>query len=86
MAGDPWAALSEEEALFRVRKSIHPRWEAWTCTNTVPGGDRITVWCARRRSDSALVHADSPGQLLQHLAYADEDLFYERQHDNAHGH
>ncbi len=82
MTENPWAKLTEEEALSRVRKTICPRWDAWTVQITASPGvqDRVTIWCARRRRDGALAHGDGPGRLLQHVAYADEELFYERLH------
>lgn len=66
--------LLRAEALRRVRHSITPRWEAWTVTTTHQG----IIWCARRLADGALTHGDHPGRLLQHIAYADDDLAHEQ--------
>jgi hypothetical protein len=71
---DPWARLPDDEALHRVRFSVTPRWEAWTVT-TSHGG---IIWCARRLADGALTHAGGPGQLLQHIAEADENLLHDQ--------
>lgn len=73
-SSDPWTVLPEDEALRRVRHSIAPRWEAWTVTTTHQG----IIWCARRLADGALTHADRPGHLLEHIAYADEDLAHQQ--------
>ena len=67
---DPWAALSDGEALRRVQFSITPRWEAWTVATTHGG----IIWCARRLGDGALTHADHPARLLEHVADADDKL------------
>lgn len=68
---DPWAALSHDDALSRVRKSIHPGWEAWTVGTT----DEGLIWCARRFRDGALAHGDTPARLLAHCADADTDAY-----------
>lgn len=70
----PWAALSDDEALRRVRHSVTPRWEAWTVTTT----DEGIIWCARRLADGALTHGDHPGRLLQHIADADDSLAHDQ--------
>lgn len=82
---DPWAELPEDEALARVRKSVHPRWKVWTVkTFVLPGrSEQVTMWCASRRFDGALTHADHPGRLLQHIAYADEDEYLRRRQEEA---
>lgn len=72
---DPWAMLPADEALHRVRQSINPRWEAWTVATTEAG----LIWCARRLTDGALTHGDHPGRLLEHIAYADDDLTHRQQ-------
>lgn len=80
--GDAWAGLTEAEALRRVRLTLGclpgrtPRWKAWTVEIiAVPGSsERVTIWCARRLCDGAITHGDTPGHLLEHIAYADEDM------------
>lgn len=73
-SNDPWAGLATEQALRRVQHSIMPRWEAWTVTTTEAG----IVWCARRLDEGALTHGDDPGRLLEHIAYADDDLAHQQ--------
>ncbi len=66
----PWNGLPAREALRRVRATVTPAWEAWIVLTF----DQQTIWCARRRADNALAHADTPARLLAHIADADEKL------------
>ncbi len=79
MLGDSWTALSEDEALRRVREALAPCWTAWTVkVITMPGTDQVTIWCGRRLADNALAHGDSPARLLAHIGDAEADAFGRR--------
>ncbi len=67
---DPWEGLPAREALRRIRATVAPTWEAWIVLTF----DQVVIWCARRRADNALAHADTPARLLAHIADADEKL------------
>lgn len=74
---DSWTALSEDEALRRVRETVAPRWTAWTVKITpLPGREeQVTIWCGRRLADNALAHGDSPACLLAHIGDAETGAF-----------
>ncbi len=67
---DPWDGLPARAALRRIRATLPPAWEAWIVLTF----DQQTIWCARRRTDNALTHGDTPARLLAHIAEADEKL------------